>query len=537
MFQGQTVNFSRLIQFIMRYDKKILIPAILGLFAFSVFIAPALTSIADTQASIESLRSAMENPAMVAMVGPVFGDSYSYGAMYAQFMLVWTAMILAIFSILFVVRHTRKDEEEGRLEILGALPVGRGANLFAVAAINLGANLLISLLVAFTLPLFGVDSIDLAGSLIFGFSLGVTGIFFGAVAMIFSQLAATSRGAIGYSMILLGLSYLMKASGDVQSEPLALASPLGLIERSQAYVGNKVWPLLILILAAFILMFIAWRLCVSRDLGGGMFPARRGKSHAPRLLSGEPGWAFRLLRATGITWIIVIFTFSAAYGFVFGDMALFYEGSDTLKQMLGITGSMDLSVIIGPIVGTLTVIMSILSLVPALLSVLKLNGEERRGRLEQIFSKSVSRAKTMAIFIILAAALVVVLQWMIAVGMWGAAQTAMETPFNFDLAFKTSMNYIPAMWVYVGLTAFLIGLLPRLANLVWILVVFEFMINYMGSLLNVPEILTKITPFGFTPKYPIEQIDFWPLCVLTVVAILLSVFGVFAYRRRDLRTF
>ncbi len=46
----------------------------------------------------------------------------------AHQMLLLTAMAVGIMSILLVTRHTRADEEDGRIEMIRSLPAGRLAN-------------------------------------------------------------------------------------------------------------------------------------------------------------------------------------------------------------------------------------------------------------------------------------------------------------------------------------------------------------------------------------------------------------------------
>ena len=72
-------------------------------------------------------------------------------------------------SVLTVVRHTRTEEETGRLELIGATVVGRYAPLTAaLLAVGL-ANLAVAVLVA--LGLIGVG-LPAAGSVALGLAIG-----------------------------------------------------------------------------------------------------------------------------------------------------------------------------------------------------------------------------------------------------------------------------------------------------------------------------------------------------------------------------
>src|SRR5690625_6810525 len=121
----------------------------------------------------------MKNPAMEAMVGKGYGlDNYTIGAMTAHQMLLFTGIAVAIMSILFVARHTRADEEDGRIELIRSLPTGRLSNLTATISVIAGINVLLALLVGLGLYALGIESMDLYGSLLYGAALGTIGIFF-----------------------------------------------------------------------------------------------------------------------------------------------------------------------------------------------------------------------------------------------------------------------------------------------------------------------------------------------------------------------
>lgn len=90
----------------------------------------------------------MSNPAMIAMLGPAYGlDNYTNGAMFSQMMLLFTIIAVAIMNIFLVTKYTRKEEEEGRSEVIRSLPVGRLSNLSAVMLAGLLINTVIALVV------------------------------------------------------------------------------------------------------------------------------------------------------------------------------------------------------------------------------------------------------------------------------------------------------------------------------------------------------------------------------------------------------
>ncbi|MDQ3709452.1 MAG: ABC transporter permease, partial [Actinomycetota bacterium] len=117
------------------------------------------------------------NPALLAMYGRLEAESVGGLTVWRQgaFQLV----LVALMSLLTVVRHTRAAEETGRIELVGAAAIGRRAPLAAaVGTASLGSTA-IGLTVAVGMVAVGQDA---AGSIAFGAALAATGWAFAGVA-------------------------------------------------------------------------------------------------------------------------------------------------------------------------------------------------------------------------------------------------------------------------------------------------------------------------------------------------------------------
>ena len=116
------------------------------------------TSLAERVALIASVR---HDPSVLALSGPVYGTSA--GSLVAWKVLVFAAAGAGLMGIFTVVRHTRDDEEQGRLELVGAAVVGRQAPLAAALAVAFGSSLvLIPLIAAVARALVRTDHADWA---------------------------------------------------------------------------------------------------------------------------------------------------------------------------------------------------------------------------------------------------------------------------------------------------------------------------------------------------------------------------------------
>ncbi len=522
-----------LTRFMLKRDKFFIPVWILGLAALAILVAPALDNMFTTEAERMIMGETMKNPAMIAMCGPCYDfETYSTGAMYAQMMLAWTVLLWAVMNIFLVVRHTRKDEEEGRLELIKALPTDRQASIISVIFTALIVNVLAALVVGFGLGALGIDSMSMESCLLFGACVGVIGLVFAGIALVFSQACSSARGATGFSLSILGAFYLMRAVGDISTEFLSYISPLGLVERTEVFVNDIWWPVIVVIVEAAVLFILAMLLNSRRDIEQGLIPARKGRSHASILLRSTFGLSIKLLRSTLIAWAVTIYVLGAAYGSIFGDIETFINSSDLIKQMFAGDPNANMNM---QFVDTLMVIMSIVATIAVLMVILKLRGEEKRGRIDDILARNVSRGKLMANYVIIAAVFAAILQFFMALGLWQASSAVMDEPMKFGDLLESAFIYIPAMLVFIGVATTLMGIFPKGTIIAWLYLGYAFFADYIGGILDLPDWTNKITPFGQTPRVPTEEFDIVPISVMCTIFVALLVIGFIGFRNRDVK--
>lgn len=532
--RGYFDNSSRLVRFILKRERVISVVWIIILVLFSVAVPPALNKIFVSESDSQAMVETMKNPAMIAMMGPVYGaHNYSIGAMYTNMMLLFTILAVAIMNIFLVVRHTRGDEEKGRGEVIRSLPVGRLSNLNATMIVAAAVNVIIAVLCGLVMAVLGIETMDFAGSMLFGVALGVSGMFFAAVTALFVQLSSSSRGAIGYSFVVLGICYMVRAVGDVSSEVLSLISPLGLILRTQAYVENHWWPVFIVLLLTLIMAAIAYYLNSIRDIDQGFIPAKPGKKEASVMLQSSFGLALRLLRNTMIAWAIGMFIFGAAYGSIMGDIETFIAKNEFYQQLIPSSPDYSTAELFTTMLNS---ILSMCCVIPIFTAVLKLRGEEKENRSEHVLARVVSRKKYLAGYVSISIALSFIMLFAAVFGLWSTSASVMDNPISFFSMLRSMMVYLPALWVMIGVAVLLVGALPKASSFVWAYLGFTFIAVYLGRIINIPEWVKMLTPFGYIPELPIDSINYVTLTILTVISIILIFVGFFFYRKRDMQT-
>jgi len=431
------------------------------------------------------------------------------------------------------VRHTRADEELGRHEVLRSLPVRRHTSAVAALLGAVALNAVISLVSALALLAVGIEGLTAAGAFVYALAMGVAGLFFAAAALLLCQLFSSSRGAIGASFALLGVLFILRAVGDMQDgeSVLSLVSPLGLGLRVFAFYENNPIPLVYILLETAALAAAAVFISGRRALGEGLIAARKGRAQASPLLLSPLGLAWRLQRGSFLGWMLAMLAFGGMYGAVLGQMDNFLSQIDMFRQMVESMGGDDL---VQSFISMLLLITGLLAAVPVIGCVNRLRGEEKQGRLEQIYARAVPRGKMMLSFLLLAALAGIVMPLCGAVGMYAVGGASMD--LGFGALCGAALAYVPALWCMAGLCALLAGCFPKTTALVWAVFGWSFFVNYIGKA-ALPESFASaaanVTPFGSTPQLPVQEFSLTPLLILTAAGLALCAAGLYGYRGRD----
>src|SRR5665811_741837 len=312
---GELSGTAALMRLALRRD-RLLVPAWIGFFAAMVwFSASATVGLYPTEAvRIEAANTINSTASVVALYGPIY-DPTSLGALSMTKMTAVYTALLSILMIMLVVRHTRAEEEAGRLELVGAGVVGRAAPMAAALLVVGGASCVLGLLASAGLLAAGLP---VTGSLVFGAGWAATGLCFSAVAAVAAQVTTGSRSANGLGFTVIALAYMARAIGELAEQGpgwLSWLSPIGWNQQIRAFAGDR-WSVLVLPLAAAAMLVpVAFTLRRRRDLGSGLLSDRRGP--AAGALGSPLGLAWRLQRPLLLAWTAG----SAVLAFMLGSVA------------------------------------------------------------------------------------------------------------------------------------------------------------------------------------------------------------------------
>ncbi len=518
-----------------RRDRIMMVVWIYALTAVAYASVAATKKLYTTPAALEAFaRTAGKDKVTLAMYGPA-SDLNTLGGVATWKLGVYGAIAAAVMSMFIVIRHTRGDEDAGRLELVGAGAVGRSAALTAGLLIALLANLGIGLLVAAGLAVGGLPWVDSLG-----FGLGVMGVgcVFAAITALAAQIAASGRTAIGIVTSVLGVAYLLRAVGDAAtpgSWPTGLSwvSPIGWTLQMRPFGPLHWWVLAISLLVTTVAGAAAYALAGRRDLGTGMLPVRPGPAAAGGSLRGPLGLSWRLQRGTFIAWASAF----AVYGLVMGALAssigqLVGSNAGARKMFITMGGQPGL---VNAFLAAIMSIMGVLASVYAVQAALRLRGEETGQRAEPVLAAAVGRTRWAASHVVFAVFGPVVLLALAGLGM-GLVHGANTGDMGKALAqlMGSAMVQLPAVWVLAGVTVALFGLLPRLAALAWAALAASLLLTELGAFLGLNKWAVDVSPYTHIPKLPGATMTAAPLLWLTGLAVMLTAAGLAGLRQRDL---
>ena len=483
------------------------------------------------QGALDARAMLLDNPSAVMMTGPYFAEgSYTFWAMVANELLLYVLIAAAIMSVLLAVRHTRAEEQSGRLEMIRALPTGRLAPPLAALVIVTLANLAVGAAVTVGALLSGGATTD---SLALGLSTALTGLVFAAIAMVTAQITENAAAASGMALGTLAVAFMVRGIGDVldrQGSWLSWFSPLAWAQQTRVYVDLRWWPLLVSLAAVAVMLVLAAALSRRRDVGAGLRSARTGSPAASSALLAPGGLARRLVTPGMVAWGIGLFLFAVAFGSLASSLTDFVEQMPAIGEWApltaeDLTGSFAAFVLTMLTVGPVALIVS---------GVLRMRTEELEGRLAGLLLAGPSRSMLALLWYLVAFVEVAVMQVLLGLGVGlGVWQATEDTSWIGEMT-AASLAYLPAIALCGALALALFGLRLRATGLAWLVVIWVALVTFLGDLLGLPQWSRNLSPLEHIAMVPSEDIALVPLAEMGGGAVVLVVAGLLLLRRRDL---
>ncbi|MEV4642490.1 ABC transporter permease [Actinoplanes sp. NPDC049548] len=525
---------GQLIRLILRRDRLLLPLWVVVLALVPAGYAGSFNGLFPTEADrLEYAHVSAGNAGFVALYGPLHGTSLGE-------LVAWRGgflpVMIALFSLLTVIRHTRADEEAGRTELIGAGVVGRHAGLAAALIVTWGANLLLALILSTAMLAEGLPA---TGSVLMAVEYGLAGCVFAGVAAVTAQVATGARSARSLAVVALGVAYVLRLAGDVSGiggggvSWLSWLSPIGWVQHMFPYGADRWWPGALAVALTALLAGTAVTLASRRDVGAGLLAPRPGPATAAAALRTPVALAWRLHRGLLAAWTAGFVALGLVFGGVARSVVDLVEDNPAMarifERMGGTSGATD-SFLAG-----ITGVMGLIAAAYAVQATLRLRDEESTGHAEAVLATAVGRLRWLGshlLFSVAGPALALTAGGAVCGLVTGL--TLNDVGGQFPAVLGGMLAQLPAVWVLAAVTVLLFGAAPKAAPAAWGAVAACVLLLLLGSTLDLSHWVMDVSPFTHIPHLPGGEASATPLVVLTVVAVVLAAAGLAGFRRRDL---
>lgn len=505
---------------------------LIGLF---VGVAAKFTGLYGSKSAIDQIIKTLKTPAMVSLFGKMPAGPYTTADVFASEMTIFMAIIAAVMNFYFIIHNTRGEEESGILEMIQAHSVGRLSNLTAALLESFVFNFGIGLIYAVGLQFANLTGTNLNGNFLLGLGLGAAGFMFACIAAVIAQLTDNSRTTTIFSYLIFGVMYIARMITDVSHPKYTWLIPMGWVEKFSTYKDNNWLPVFLMLGLSLILILLAFYLNNHRDIGSGMIATKPGHATASVFLHDPLSLFWRLNRVSIIVWIVGIMILGATYGSVFNTIGDILKTNPMLKQLLNTQAINAANVlIIKEFLAILMIVFAALALVPGISLINYLKSGEAKGYLEIIHSKETSRFNLFFSIFGLATVTSIAVLFAGIYGLYAGGNAVMNHHIAMSIFMRGFYGYLSPLLLMLGISAFLLGWLPKLTTLNYGYLVLAFFIQYFGKLLKLPDWTEKLTPFGFINHVPVKNFDVTTFWWQIGIAVTLVIVGYIGYRRRDL---
>lgn len=502
-------------------------------------LSGAASTYGSEQERTALLATVMANPVILLFRGLPSGPGEQ--AFIVFLLMPFLVMMAAFMSTFLAVRHTRGDEEAGRLELVAATTAGRTVPTLATIVHGVLANLVLGILVA---AAFLSAASPAEGSLLAGFTAACGGLAYLGVALLSAQLMRTSRGANALAVWVLVGTFFIAGIGNALGTPsddlthlesswLTWLSPFGWAENTRAFDADAWWPALLCLAAFAVCAGAALLLQSVRDLGAGIVPERRGRASAGATLSTPTALVARLATGSTIGWMAGAFfagALSTSLGAVVDQM-----GSDNpaVADMLkALSAEADLPQAVVVVFFTM---VGLLAACAGVQTVARARQEEAHGTAEPVLAAPVGRVRWLGDFLALGLVAIVLTCAAAFVGAWAGTAGLDDGAALTGDAFVAAAGQVVAASVFLVLTAVVFAVAPRWTIPVgWTLVTAAIVFGLFGPLLGLPEWVTNLSPFSVAPVPRGSEVDVRGLWWLLLATAAGAVASLGLMRRREL---
>ncbi|MGX2945267.1 ABC transporter permease [Enterococcus alishanensis] len=505
---------------------------LVGMFAA---MAGQFNNLFGTTAEITTIMTTLKTPALVSLFGEVTATKpYTTADVFSSEMVIFMGMFMIFMNISLAVRNTRSQEDSGLLEMIRSRKVGRVAPIYATLIEILIINSLMGGLFILSLAVGKLNGATIAGDVLMGVSFAVVGILFGCISIFLAQLTSSSRGAYFFSYGLFGIFYLLRMLTDMTNPKYTWLSPVGWIQKTEIYTNNNWLPIFVMVFSSFICLFAGIKIASRRDIGSGIFTPHSGRSQASWFLNSPLRLLLKIERNSMLGWMLGGLILGAAYGSVFNSIGDIIGTNPTYKKILGVSAINDANRdLLLNYLNMLALFFVAIAAISGLIVIFRLNSDEKKGYLEILHSKAISKTKLANSYFLIGIGLSSCVFILTLSGAFFIGNATISEPLALKYFWQMLIGYLPTVLFFIGIGIFFCGVAPKLSLIAWLYLLAGLLVKMFGPLLNLSEKFENFSPLGWMGKIPVEEVNY-PLAVGLLAAFLVMItLSLIAYNKRD----
>lgn len=533
-------NVSRVL-FGFTYKKNIKQAVVIGLMA-SVIISASAVGFANaypTEASRALIAATFStNTGLIAMLGKPSAIDTIAGFTAWRSLGAFT-LIVDIWAIFLSTRLFRGDEEQGRLELV---LTGKTSLANATLQVTLAVIALLgTVMIIISIPVGITNQINNFGwqpmAIVFlAFVIILTAVLFASIGALCSQIVATRAAALKVAAAVFGVSFMLRALGDISSgfEWLSVISPLGWLERLRPLSNTDVFWLLPIVTTIILCFGTAILLANLRDYGASLLPDKDSALPRYRWLNSGGGLLFRLHKTNALLWVFGLFIANFMFGTFLSAATEALKESNTMQESLSKVAN-------GPVMDPTKLFMGVILLMMILMLLIMVAGQinslretEANGYLDNLLVRQSTRLGLALSKTGLIVGSITISAVAISLGMYLGAKSQ-DVYISATDMITAGVNIIAVPIVFLGVGILFFGFVPRLMSvLLYTLIVWAFVVEIVGSVINLNHWIldtSLLHHIALAPAVDVRWSVFW---VYLGLGLVMSALGTWRFTRRDI---
>lgn len=481
------------------------------------------------------------NPGLNALVGKP--DRLNTVEGFVAWRSIGTAtLILAVWALFVSTRLLRGDEEQDRWELLlvGKTTIARATGQ-VLLALGLLSLLMFSSVFSATILTSHLKGLDWSVARVGFMSLVLVLIFwlFASVGSFTSQIFSTRSTALRVAGVFFGLSFMLRALGDISDKAswLASLSPLGWVEKLRPLTTENYFWLLPILSLVFLMIAASLFIASRRDYGGSLVSEKsKYKSHY-WLLGNTKKFIARTHFSSLAIWVVGFFIANIAFGSFLAASGDAIGQSGGIQKQIGKITNSGAPNATNLMLGMIFLEMMVVLMFMVASQINKFRDDEARGYLDNLLVRPVARLTIInvkTIYIIIGVFIACLAIY------FGSLIGTKSQNISIDswLYISSVINLLAVPILLVGIGIFTLGFMPRYTSVILYSVIgWSFILEIVGSILSLNHWIldtSLLHHIAISPAVAVKWSIFWAFIGISAV---LCVLGIWRYTRRDVELY